>query len=66
MMCEYGPWPWMWIFPLTLLIVILVFLFRVSGRKDKKGETPKEILDRRYAEGDLSREEYQKMKKDLE
>ncbi len=66
MMYEYGPWPWMWIFPLSFLILILVFLFRVVGRKDRKEETAKEILDRRYANGDISREDYQRMKKDLE
>ena len=81
MMWNYGPWgmfPWMWIFPLTFLIVMLIFLFRGGGGamcggwgmrengKREKEESAKEILDRRYARGEISREEYQQMKKDLE
>ncbi|MDA8258541.1 MAG: SHOCT domain-containing protein [Betaproteobacteria bacterium] len=80
-MWNYGPWsmfPWMWIFPLTFLIVMLIFLFRggggamcggwgmrENGRREKE-ESAKDILDRRYARGEISREEYQQMKKDLE
>lgn len=75
-MWPYGPWgwfPWMWTFPLTFLVVMLVLLFRGGGRPRCGGhETPKredsarELLDRRYARGEISREEYQQMKKDLE
>ena len=76
MMWNYGPWgglPWMWIFPLIFLIVILVFLFRSGGLPmcgnhgtNKREESARELLDRRYASGEISREEYQQMKKDLE
>lgn len=76
MMWNYGPWggfPWMWIFPLIFLIVILVFLFRSGGLPmcgshgtHKSEESARELLDRRYARGEISREEYQQMKKDLE
>lgn len=77
-MWPYGPWgwfPWMWIFPLIFIVVMLVFLFRWGdwpmgggrgrGRHDR-GESAREILDRRYARGEISREEYQQMKKDLD
>lgn len=30
------------------------------------GESPKEILDRRYAKGEITREQYLEMRKDLE
>ena len=78
MMWNYGPWsmfPWMWIFPLIFLIVILIFLFRGGGGgwpmcgghgTHKREENARELLDRRYAGGEISREEYQQMKKDLE
>jgi len=69
----------MWIFPLIFLVVLLVFLFRGGGGgpmcggwgmrengKREKEESAKEILDRRYARGEISREEYQQMRKELE
>jgi len=53
--------------------VILVFLFRSGGLPmcgshgtHKSEESARELLDRRYARGEISREEYQQMKKDLE
>jgi len=35
-------------------------------RRQDREETAREILDRRYARGEISREEHQKMRKDLE
>ncbi len=77
---PWGWFPFMWIFPLIFLVVLLVFLFRSGGGggpmcggwgmrengKREKEESAKEILDRRYARGEISREEYQQMKKELE
>ncbi len=74
-MWPYGPWGWfplMWIFPLIFLVVMLLFLFRGGGpmcgwrgTRDRE-ESAREILDRRYARGEISQEEYQRMKKELE
>ena len=71
-----GPWwgfPWMWIFPLLFLIVMILFLFRGPGcsifgtHRSRDGEeNARQILDRRYARGEISREDYQRMRKDLE
>jgi len=71
-----GSWhgfPWMWIFPLIFLVVLVLFLFQGRGwpmcgghRRQDREETAREILDRRYARGEISREEYQRMRKDLE
>ena len=67
--------PWMWIFPFLFLIVIIVFMsvFFRGGRPgcgmrdhdDAPRETPRQILDRRYASGEISREEYEAIKNDL-
>lgn len=76
-MWMYGPWngfpwfPWMWILPLIFLVVVLLF-FR--GRSSsmcgpgmpKREETGREALDRRYALGEIDREQYLQMKKDIE
>ncbi|GBC57232.1 MULTISPECIES: SHOCT domain-containing protein [Stenotrophomonas] len=39
---------------------------RDEGMRDKKEESAREILDRRYARGEINQEEYQRMKKELE
>lgn len=76
-MWLHGPWEWfplMWIFPLIFLIVMLLFVFRGGGgpmcgghgTQGRREESARELLDRRYARGEISREEYQQMKKDLE
>lgn len=75
-MWSYRSWEWfplMWIFPLIFLVVLLLFLFRcrdwpICGRREMRDreESAKAILDRRYARGEISQEEYQRMKKELE
>lgn len=76
MMWPYGQWHWfplMWIFPLIFLVVLLLVLIRggswsMCGGRDRRGrdDSAREILDRRYARGEITEEEYQRMKKNLE
>jgi putative membrane protein len=57
----------MWIILLVLVGVIIYFV--VQGQKSTAGgggETPLEILKKRYAKGEISKQEFEKMKKDLE
>ncbi len=73
-----GPWdwfPWMMIFPLIFLvcvIVMLVLVFRGSGPMcagrgpHPKDDSAREILDRRYARGEINQEEYQRMRKEIQ
>ena len=72
------PWHWwwpgmgfMWIFPLLFLIVMIVFLFRGpwfwrGNDRSERRETPREILDRRYAAGEITKEQYEETKRTLE
>lgn len=59
----------MWI---IILIVIGVLVYFFVQSQNKKGQTPTQneshldILKRRYAKGEIEKEEYEKMKKDLE
>jgi putative membrane protein len=65
-----------WLLVLVLLVVAIVYAVRAVGDREFSGgasgelsadrESPREILDRRYAEGELSKEEYKQMKEDLE
>ncbi len=58
----------MWI--IFLIMVGLLIYFVVQTQKTKgptiPGESPVDILKRRYAKGEITKEEYEKMKKDIE
>ncbi len=71
-------WEWgvpmmglMWLVPLLFLVVLLLALARCLGfwpgalDRGPQTETPKEILDRRYAKGEIDKEKYEEMKRDL-
>jgi putative membrane protein len=61
----------MWIFPLLFLIIMVIFLFRGPwwmGRGHDHGgqrETAREILDRRFANSEIAKEQYEEMKRSL-
>lgn len=55
----------MWII-MIVLIGVLIYLF-IQLQKGKAGspETPLEILKKRYARGEITKEDFDRMKKDL-
>lgn len=74
---DYGPgmmWNWWgmgWIFMIVfwgLLIVSLIFLIRYlvgSTRASRGEESALDILKKRYARGEINKEEFEQKKKDL-
>ena len=74
----FGGW---WIFPIIMCIIMMVFVFFVFGRggfrppwmqgsdrnprRSTGTETPLELLKKRYARGEITREEFEEMKRDL-
>lgn len=59
----------MWIIFLIVIGLLIYFIVQTQKTKDRtptQNESPLDILKRRYAKGELTREEYEKMKKDLE
>jgi len=66
---EHGmAWGWpgmilMWLIPI-LLIVLVVRLF-IGGKNKAPRRSAREILDERYAEGKIERDEYLKRLDDL-
>jgi putative membrane protein len=50
----------------VLGIVYLVKLIVSGGRSGRVAETPLDILKRRYAKGEISKEEFEKMKEDIQ
>ena len=57
----------MWLLLIVLVVVVVYFIFRQQtvGRSSTTNETPLEILKKRYARGEISKEEYDRMKNDL-
>ncbi len=63
---EFG---WLFIIIFTVLIILgiihLVNLISGSKGKESRGESPLRILKRRYAKGEITRHEYEKIKDEL-
>lgn len=67
-----GAWGWHWIgmatFWLVPIAVVALFAFVISQRtmkSDKKDETAVDILEKRYARGEINEQEFERMKKSL-
>ena len=70
---------WWWIFPIVMMILCFVMMRGrmccMMGGHDSQdpndpdrnipSDSPGEILDRRYALGEISKEEYEKKKRDI-
>lgn len=63
-----------WILAILAVIVLVVVLARAGGRREPggaspppraSGETPEEILRKRYARGEIDHDEYEKRLADL-
>lgn len=69
-MMDYGfGGIFMWIIFLIIVgvaVYLIVQSTRPKGFYGPSGETPKDILKKRYAKGEITKEEFDKMKKDLE
>jgi len=72
----HGPWRMMgtggfWMIPFFPIIILVVILYFVFGRNNARwsgsgsDDTPLELLKKRYAKGEITKEEYDEIKKDL-
>ncbi len=60
-----GMWFW-WLLGIAIIGVVAWALIKPSSRPaGDKGSTPEELLKRRYAEGDIDKEEYEERLQDL-
>ncbi len=58
-----------WIIWLVIIVVIVWVIFQFKGDNrghyDKNSESPMDILKKRYAKGEIGKEEFEKMKKEM-
>jgi putative membrane protein len=77
---EHFWWGGWWMFPMAMPIIMIIvavvliyFLFGRGGYRPpwdrypsgRETETPLDILKKRYARGEIKKEEFEQMKKDL-
>ncbi|MGM0551649.1 MAG: SHOCT domain-containing protein, partial [Bacteroidota bacterium] len=57
-----------WLIGLVVIILIVAFIVRTTQNRGKiqSPETPFDILKERYARGEINKEEFEAMKRDLE
>lgn len=58
----HGFWWLFWI----VVIAAAIFLFQAPAGRTTERETPLELLQRRYAAGEISKEEYEERRRTLE
>ena len=56
----------MWIIIMAIIGVLIYFLMQAAMNRGRAEETPLEILKKRYAKGEVTKEEFERIKKDLE
>jgi putative membrane protein len=66
---SYGAWGWLlMLLMMALFILAVVLAVRYLGREwhgNAKGETALDVLKKRYAKGEIGKEEYEEAKKDI-
>jgi putative membrane protein len=58
--------PWMWVFWIAVIVFIFFFLARRAETPEAGREKPLEILRRRLAKGEITEEEFERLKKKIE
>ena len=62
---------WWWLMPLAMMILCFIMMrghrgWSMGGHRSRhRGESAREILDKRYASGEISKEEYEVKKRDI-
>jgi len=55
----------MWVIFIVIFGVLIYFLMQAAKGRGRAGETPLEILKKRYTKGEITKEEFDRMRKDI-
>ena len=66
MMDGHGFWMWgMWIIPLIIILLIIWSVKNNPFGEKSNSESPLEIIKKRYAKGEITKEQFEEMNKNL-
>jgi putative membrane protein len=54
-----------WIITIAAAVLLINYILKKGSQPDRSTETPVDILKKRYAKGEISKQEFEEMKKDL-
>ena len=54
-----------WVIVLAVIVIGIFFYAGKNGKQMGKGESPMDILDNRFAKGEISKEEYEEQKRTI-
>ena len=63
---DYGYWNIFWILFFAAVIFLIVWIIHRFGIKNTALETPLDILRKRFAKGEITKKEFENMKKEME
>lgn len=60
-----------WIFWIVIIVLVIYLIVRLTNQRggtsnSSANETPLDVLKKRYARGEISKEEFENMKRDLQ
>lgn len=64
--CFWGMGWFMWLIPVAIILIIVYALKNNNRQKSKTEDSPFEILKKRYAKGEITKQEFEEKKKDIE
>lgn len=57
----------MWLFWIVLILVVFAIArFMMTGSSDTSTESPLQILEKRFSRGEINKDEFESMKKELD